>query len=188
MQERPPADVEVEGLPVEAAVRAWVQVAHSWTFEALVAAGDFLVARRRPLATIEQLREEAAWARRRTVLAPMLAAIRVGAESPEETRLRLLLRRGGLPEPELNVDILDDQGRFIGRGDLVYPRWRVLVEYDGRQHAEDVYQFARDADRWHAFEVSGWRLVRVLHHHMRDGGMTALQRVESALLQAGWRP
>lgn len=187
LQERPSAVVEVEGLPVESPVRAWVQMAHSWSFTALVAAGDFLVARGRPLATLDELREEAAWARRSRVLAPALAAIRVGSESPGETRLRLLLSRGGLPEPELNTDIYDDGGTFLGRGDIVFRRWRVLVEYDGRQHAEDVHQFARDADRWHALDAAGWRLVRVLHHHMSDGGATALRRVEAALSRAGWR-
>jgi hypothetical protein len=36
----------------------------------------------------------------------------------------------GLPEPEVNPDIRNASGRFVGRGDLVYRRWRVIVEYD----------------------------------------------------------
>ena len=60
-----------------------------------------------------------------------LELVRPGSESPKETELRLLLIRGGLPEPELNVDVVGKNGRFIGRGDLVYRRHKVLVEYDG---------------------------------------------------------
>jgi hypothetical protein len=62
------------------------------------------------------------------------ALLRPGAESRPETLLRLLLGRAGLPEPEVNVDIRDDSGRFLGRADLVYPPWRTIVEYDGDQH------------------------------------------------------
>lgn len=188
LQARAAATRDVGGLRLEDPARAWVQLAHEWPFDAMVAAGDFLVARRRPLVALEDLRAEAAWARRERVLGAALDAVRVGSESPEETRLRLLLLRGGLPEPELNVDILDDAGRFLGRGDLVFPRWKVLVEYDGRQHASDPAQFARDADRWHGFADNGWTLVRVLRHHVRGDGAVALDRARSALLRAGWRP
>ena len=40
------------------------------------------------------------------------------AESPMETRLRVLLVLGGLPRPEAQVSIYDDAGVFIGRPDL----------------------------------------------------------------------
>jgi len=188
LQGRVPATRDIAGLRLEDPARGWVQLAHDWPFDAMVAAGDFLVARRRPLVTVEELRTEAAWARRERALGAALAAIRVGSESPEETRLRLVLLRGGLPEPELNIDIFDDTGRFLGRGDLVFPRFKVLVEYDGRQHASDPAQFARDADRWHGFAENGWTLVRILRHHLRGSGDVALDRARSALLRAGWRP
>ena len=117
-----------------------------------------------------------------------LDAIRVGSESSEETRLRLVLGRAGLPEPELNWVLRDAGGRFVARLDLAYPRWQVGTEYDGRQHAFDVDQFRRDSDRWPAIRRAGWEVVRVLRHHLRDGGTPAVLLVREALTRAGWSP
>ena len=58
------------------------------------------------------------------------------AESPMETRLRVLLVLAGLPRPELQVPIYDDQGRFLGRPDLFYPEQRLAIEYDGGNHRD----------------------------------------------------
>ena len=179
----------IGGLPVESPARAWRQAGASWSLDDLVAAGDYLVGRGR-CATLEELRCEAAamggvGAER---LRAALDAIRAGSESSEESRLRLVLARAGLPEPELNWVLRDASGRFVARLDLAYPRWRVGTEYDGRQHAFDVRQFERDSDRWPAIRRAGWDVVRVLRHHLRDGGKPAVFLVREALLRAGWSP
>jgi hypothetical protein len=184
LQSRAPATWGWATVRVEHPARAWAQSV-DWGDDDLVAAGDFLVARRRPLVSLAELRAEAAASRRARRLLVVVEQIRVGAESPRETRLRLVLVRAGLPEPELNVDIHDERGVFLGRGDLVHRRYRVLTEYDGRQHAESTRQFARDADRWYALERAGWRLVRVLAHHRPH---QVVERVTAALTAAGWRP
>lgn len=54
-----------------------------------------------------------------------------GSESPQETRLRLLLVRSGMPRPMTQVPVLDDRGRVVRRVDLGWPEWMVGVEYDG---------------------------------------------------------
>jgi hypothetical protein len=187
LQTRESAAVLIGGLPVEQPVRAWRQAGMSWTVDDLVVAADFLVARRRPLATIEELGDEIRIMGdvpgRRLVRA--LRDVRVGAESPEETRLRLVLTRAGLPQPELNWDLRDARGRLIARLDLAYPSARVGVEYDGRVHADDVRQFETDADRWSAIGRAGWRHVRILRHHMRGRSPRAVELVREALEAAG---
>lgn len=50
-----------------------------------------------------------------------LAAFAEPAESPMETRLRWLLLQAGLPRPEVQSDLHDAKGRFIGRADLYSP-------------------------------------------------------------------
>lgn len=65
-----------------------------------------------------------------------LAALAEPAESPMETRLRWLLLEAGLPRPEVQTDLHDADGRFIGRADLFYPEPRVVVEYDGANHRD----------------------------------------------------
>jgi len=67
---------------------------------------------------------------------------------------------------------------------IAYRRYRVCVEYDGRQHAEHA-QFIRDADRWAAIEAEGWIIVRVLAHHLTDPP-SLVARVERALRSRGW--
>ncbi len=45
-----------------------------------------------------------------------------GAESPPETRTRLVLIRGGLPAPETRIPIEDRRGRVFARADLGWRR------------------------------------------------------------------
>ena len=178
------------GFPVESPERAWRQAGYSWPLDALVAAADHLILPRRALCTLDELWHEVEEMgdMRGRILATALRLARVGSESPKETELRLLLSRNGLPEPELNVELFDDRGTFIARLDMLYTRWRVAVEYDGRQHASDPKQFERDADRWEAIRQQGIRLVRILSHHMGGERPQAPVLVGEALWEAGWRP
>lgn len=183
---REPAFRRIGGLRVEDPVRAWVQASRHLSDVELIVAADFLVARRRRLATIEQLCAEAT-AMRRPGLQQLLDRARDGSESPWETRLRLALVDGGLPEPELAYELRGADGRFIARLDQAYPEYRVAVEYDGRQHAEDTDQFIRDAERWRGIDDVEWRLVRILNHHLHPDPARAVDLVRRALLRAGWR-
>ncbi|MDQ1129139.1 hypothetical protein [Microbacterium sp. SORGH_AS_0888] len=181
---------DAAGLPIEHAVRAWRQCGTLWGRDDLIAAGEFLVSGPRPLATVEELRDEvqAMGDTTRGLLRRALAEMRVGARSPRETRLRLLLVRAGLPHPEINWNLHDPDGRFVAELDLAYPRYRVCPEYDGRVHAEDPAQFARDADRWDRIRAAGWEHVRILNHHLRGSGAAAVEKVARALRAQGWRP
>jgi hypothetical protein len=159
------------------------QLAPMLSVEQLVIVGDSLVGGRAPLCTLDELSQllpRAGGSRGIAALRVAVPLVRAGSESPRETRLRLLLVRGGLPEPLLNVDILDAHGRFIARGDLVYPEQRVIVEYDGDQHRTDRRQFERDVDRLEALAAEGWRVVRVLAHHL-DRPHLLVARVRAAL-------
>jgi len=56
--------------------------------------------------------------------------IREDSWSPRESQVRCLLVDAGLPEPEPNVDVFDDHGRFIGCVDLAHPALRA-AEHPG---------------------------------------------------------
>jgi very-short-patch-repair endonuclease len=81
------------------------------------------------------------------------------AESPQETRLRLLIRRSGLPLPVAQFAVRAE-GRFLARVDFAWPERKVAVEYDGLWHAE-TGQFARDRQRLNRLQAAGWRIVFV---------------------------
>ncbi|MGL3150012.1 hypothetical protein ACSS7Z_06575 [Microbacterium sp. A82] len=189
LQQRAPNRWMVDDVPIEHPARMWRQAAMNWSVDDVIVAADNLILPRRRLLSIHDLRQEIAEAGDLPGgrLARALDAARAGAETAEETRLRLLLMRAGLPEPELNLDIFD-AGRFVARLDLAFPRYRVAVEHDGRVHAENNAQFAKDADRWDAIRASGWDHVRVLSHHMRPDPQIAIDKAARALFNAGWRP
>ncbi len=182
--------VTAEGVPVEHPVRAWRQCGTLWQLDDLIAAGDFLVSGDRPWATVQDLMEEVRTMGdvRGGLLTRALREVRAGVRSARETRLRLLVLRGGLPRPETGWDIFDDRGTFIAEADLAFRRYRVCAEYDGRVHAESIGQFQKDADRWDAIRAAGWDHVRILNHHLQNGGAVALEKIRTALVHAGWTP
>jgi hypothetical protein len=190
LQARPPAAGRSRGVPCEQPARAWRQTATLWDLDDLVAAGDFLISPRRRLLSISELRNEveAMGDVPGGTLEAALQLLRVGAESPEETRLRLVLHRAGLPEPDLQLEIFTPSGLLVARMDLAFPNHLVAVEYDGRVHAEDAGQFQKDADRWDAIRAAGWQHVRILNHHLRPDPAVAVRKVTEALITAGWRP
>lgn len=81
------------------------------------------------------------------------------AQSPQETRLRLLISRAGLPPPIAQFRIFDDEG-FIARADFAYPDRRIALEYDGIWHGEPG-QFAKDRRRLNRLTAAGWRVIFV---------------------------
>ncbi|GHE08598.1 hypothetical protein GCM10011381_09690 [Klenkia taihuensis] len=88
------------------------------------------------------------------------------AESPQESRVRLLLWAAGLRPVSQHV-VVDAQGRFVARVDLAFPEQRVAVEYDGWWHAERG-QFARDRRRLNALQAAGWRVLHVTAADLHD--------------------
>lgn len=177
------------GFLVENPVRAWRQVGYTWPHDALVAAADHMISPRHTLVDARDLEQELEEMgdMRGHILRSALGLSRIGSESPRETDLRLMIVRFGLPEPELNQDLFDARGTFVARLDLSYRRWKVAVEYDGRQHAEDPHQFEIDTDRWDSVRREGWTLVRILNHHMKGDAPRAPLLVRDALWHAGWR-
>jgi hypothetical protein len=116
-----------------------------------------------------------------------ITLIRVGSDSPQETLLRLAMVRAGLPEPELNVPIIDDAGTRHHQPDLSYRKYRIGVEYEGEQHSDEG-QIVRDIARSEKYTAHGWTEVRISNRHMHNDAKAAVAKVRAALLQAGWRP
>ena len=90
-------------------------------------------------------------------LRSMLHLVDAAAESPQESRLRLILVRGGLPAPECQIRFPELRIRV----DMGWREWKVAVEYDGVQHWSDAAQRAWDIERIALLEAAGWVVVRV---------------------------
>jgi Protein of unknown function (DUF559) len=87
------------------------------------------------------------------------------SESPQETRLRLVLIFGGLPCPEPQYVVEDANGDFVARVDLAYVEERVIVEYDGSWH---FGQRRHDDRRRAALRDLGWHVIVVSSEDMRN--------------------
>jgi Protein of unknown function (DUF559) len=112
--------------------------------------------------------------------------VRPGVDSPKESRLRMLIVLGGLPEPRVNHILRELNGDWSQRLDLCYPELKVIVEYDGRHHSEVRANWLKDIKRREALERLGWRFVIVTAEGLYDDPFDTLQRIRFALADRGW--
>jgi very-short-patch-repair endonuclease len=103
-----------------------------------------------------------------------LALVDPGAESPQESRLRVLLVRSGLPRPVTQIPV----GRR--RIDMGWPDAMVGVEYDGEHHFTSPDDYAEDIERLEFLASQGWLIVRVSATQLRHRKAEIISRVLSA--------
>lgn len=181
-----PAPTMLRGLPMSTAIQTFLDLAGlGLDLIDLVVLGDSLVKKCR--VSPEQLQVATrAWSGKGAKRARRAARfVRDGVDSPMETRLRLLIVLAGLPEPMVNLIVRAPDGSWRLRFDLCYEAYRLIVEYDGRQHADDQEQWHRDIDRREELDTMGWRLIIVTHRHLRDDPLGVLSRIRTALLERG---
>lgn len=157
----PPEDVTViRGVRCTSPLRTAYDLARGLDLRESVVAIDALLHAR--LITVDTLDEYAArrgWpdgAR----LARVLGLADDGAESPQESRLRLILvLDAGLPKPATQFEVWTEDGVFVARLDLAYllPR-RVGIEYDGQLHAEEDRRL-RDHQRHNRLLNAEWPVL-----------------------------
>lgn len=108
-----------------------------------------------------------------------------GSESPMETLVRLMLVFARLPCPRPNVWIFDRSGTAIARVDLLYERFKVVVEYDGWHHERDAGQRRRDLVRREALDALGYRVIVVTVGDLRTPASVPW-RVYAVLRERGY--
>ncbi len=176
------------GLWVTSPPRTWLDLASLLPLPDLVAAGDYLVHRQRRLTTIAELYDAATryqGRRGRVLIRTALPLLRTGAESQRESVLRLIVVLSGLPEPECNVDIRDASGHFLARGDLVYPDFMLVLEYQGDQHRTDRAQWRKDIRRTGSLEDNGWQVLQFTDDDLRNPS-ALVARIARRLRSRGW--
>ena len=148
------------------AEHCWLVAASTLNLLNLVTVGDWLLRRRR--STLVRLHSAVQTYPGRGVVHARRAVmlVRERVDSPRETWLRLCLVLAGLPMPECNLVIGDDQGP-MGRVDLVYLAYKLIIEYEGDQHRTDRNQWNADIDRHEDFARDNWTLIRVTSERAR---------------------
>ncbi|WP_265523646.1 DUF559 domain-containing protein [Oerskovia flava] len=179
--------VETDGLTVTSPAQTFVHVAVGLRSpDDVVVLGDAMMQRRRPLTTPAELADLS----RRTVkvkgivqVRSVLGQLRPGTDSTMETRARLALVGAGLPCPEVNGVVLDPDGRYVKRVDLLYRDLRIAIEYDGDHHRTDQQQWRDDVRRRRRLEELGWTVVVVVADDIVRDPAPFLARVRRALHQ-----
>jgi len=176
----------VKGVRVSSACRTFAELARVLSPVDLVVVGDRLVKLGR--CTAKQLIDYCeAWTgyfHRKSIYCASL--VRAGVDSPMETRLRLLIVFAGLPEPTVNFKLRRPDGSVRRRFDLSYPSVHLIIEYDGRQHAENPEQWQIDIERREELDDEQWRLLIVTRKGIYDKPLQTLIRVRDKLLALGY--
>jgi len=188
--------VEIDGLRLTSVARTWVDLGSVLPIDDLVVAGDAIVSEharlfgpprvaRVPLAELRGFVDGANGIHgvRKARLA--LDLLRVGVDSPPESKLRLMLDDAGLPEFTPNCRVDDVLNRPVWT-DLGCRRFRTCIEYDGLHHLTPEQQ-ALDAYRDQRVTDAGWRQVKINSVDMSRGPDWVVSRVRQALRKNGWQ-
>lgn len=117
---------------------------------------------------------------------PLLLADERSA-SPQESRFRFVWQvTAGWPRPLVNRDILDLDGRFIGRPDLFDPDRSIVGEFAGAVH-RDRARHRNDVRREDLFRRAGLEYVEVVGADLHDTRLV-LDRMHAAAARAGSQP
>lgn len=186
---------DLDGVVLTSVARTWVDLATMLPIEDLVVAGDAIVSEhtrtfgpaRVAMVSLSELRAFVARANgvhgvRKARLA--LDDLRVGVDSPPETKLRLMLEDARLPAFMPNCPVMDALGRPVWT-DLGCPEYRTCLEYEGLHHLSPEQQ-ALDAYRDQRVADAGWRQVKINRIDMRQGQRWVVARVAQALRKQGW--
>lgn len=172
------------GLLLTRGAQAWLDLAAGTPPDELVAVGDALYRAGHLDAAGLEARLAGAERVRGIVLArrcaPLLTPL---AASRPESLIRFWLLDSDLPAPEVQVPVVDHRGVALVHADLGYSRWKIAIEYEGRQHAE-WRQFGRDVDRYSFMASRGWLVLRFGAIHL-SRRTTVVDRVADALLSRG---
>jgi REase_MTES_1575 len=113
----------------------------------------------------------------------LIPKARPEAESPMESEARLVMLDGGLPEPLLQYEIVDRDGR-LWRVDFAWPDRRVAVEYDGFDWHSSPEALRRDRQKRAALEEIDWRVMSIVSDDVRRHRDVMVRRIDAQLARS----
>jgi len=154
----------LKGLKVTGLTDTWCDLGESLGLDDLVVVGDAVARRLRDVDPLRRTLSRRNRPRGALVLREALDLVRLGAESPMESRCRLVFVRSGLPEPELNAVVQFDGGGFLCRADFVWRKQRVIAEYQGGDHFATFRRGDDDISRRLLAEDEHWKYIEMTKH------------------------
>lgn len=188
--------VEVDGLLVTSPARTVADLCRELPFEQAVAVADACL--HQGCASEDEIQEILLWqddwpGSRGAARSLSFADKR--AESVLESRGRVRMRQAGLPDPELQVDVLDEDGAFVARADFLIRAYSTIVEADGRVKylvetagrplEEVIWAEKRRED---ALRALGYEVVRYTWSDLAEAPAAFRRRILAAFARASGRP
>lgn len=164
---------------------AFMQYCATATVLQAIVAGDWLLHRRHmTVVEIVELASRDDWRPGARQARKVVHDLDARSRSPKESEMRAVLAYSGLPEAQINADA-EDQGRRIAIADFLYRWWRLILEYEGRQHAFDMAQFGTDIVRYARLREAGFEYVQVTQEMLAQPRALALH-VHRVLARRGY--
>jgi very-short-patch-repair endonuclease len=165
------------GLRVSSPERVWCELSVELSLPDLVAVGDYLIFWERPICSKGDLAAAAQrypGRRGSGILLAALAHLDEHSESPQESRLRVILSLAGIHGLVANQRITVRRKNY--RADLALPRWKVAIEYQSDYH-RDADQWRKDMTKRESIASVGWHTMEVNADDLADGpGLAARVR------------
>jgi hypothetical protein len=100
----------------------------------------------------------------------LVSLARCPVDSPQETSMRLALWYDGIRDLDVGIEICDEYGAAVARGDLGSKRLLIWTEYDGYEvHTQrEAFRGDRRGDRW--LQRRGWHVMRFVDADLRQPG------------------
>ncbi len=92
-----------------------------------------------------------------------------GAESPQETWLRLLAIRNGFPRPQTQIPVYDEFGVLVAVLDMGWEDMKIAMDYEGEHHRINRRRFNHDIRKAEAVAELGWIDIRVTAEDTEGG-------------------
>lgn len=102
------------------------------------------------------------------------------AESVLESAARVTFARAGLPPPRLQMDIVDDAYRLIGRVDFLWEQHRTIVEADGMGKYEDPERAREQIRRDIRLREAGFKVVHFTWAELFGDPARVIARIRKA--------
>lgn len=102
-----------------------------------------------------------------------------GVDSDLELEVLKDIERAGLPKPTKGLVILDEQGRYIIRGDLAWAEWKTVLHCDSVAFHGTEQAMVRDAFQRSELSLLRWTQIAVMKRTLKEG--TWLRQLERAL-------
>lgn len=168
----------VDGMRVTTPARTALDLACRYPLTKAVAAIDALAnATQLKIADVEILADRYRGRRGLLKARRVLDLVDAGAESPQETWLRLVVIRNDFPRPQTQIPVYDEFGVLVAVFDFGWEDLKIAMDYEGEHHWLTRKRLNHDIRKAETVAELGWVDIRVTAEDTEGGVVRRLSTV-----------